>query len=90
MTEIDPVTELRGHYELPPQPPATWAENVANWPRIALEAWVTTAREHGYDVTVIEVKSPEERPVYGVVEVNGQQYAVEGHGRGMEVEARAL
>ena len=90
MTEIDPVTDLRGHYSLPPQPPATWEENVANWSQIALDAWVATAREHGFEVTVLEVKNPREKLVYGVVEVDGRRYAVEQHGRGMEVEARAL
>lgn len=88
MTEIDPVTDLRSHYNLPPEP--RWEENVANWSQIAVDAWVATAREHGFAVTVLEVKQPRDKLVYGIVEVDGRQYAIEQHGRGMEVEARAL
>lgn len=83
------VTDLRGHYKLA-EPPTTWQQNVADWSQIAVDAWVATAREHGYNVTVLEVKTPREKLVYGVVEIDGRQYAIEQHGRGMEVEARAL
>ncbi|MEV6064883.1 hypothetical protein AB0L62_33200 [Nocardia asteroides] len=87
MTTPDPVTEIRAHYTLPQIPPATWESNVADRGQIAMAAWLAAARDQGFDVTVLEIEPPH-KLVYGVVEVNGQRYTVEQHGRGGDVEAK--